>query len=228
VVRRLEKPYQYVPDDRRYQAGLRDRFKELQDLEGNDPISLDQASAGNAGAAAGQGASCRIDQEEQSVSVLIRALTYSTLFIGFLLIFLPARVLAWSGMVRPVGIGPAQIVGILLGACGAALALWCIATFIVKGRGTPAPFDPPRQLVVAGPYRRVRNPMYLGAALALAGAAIFYQSWALLLYCAAFLLITHLFVVGYEEPTLRASFGPAYMDYCRRVSRWIPRHNRPA
>ncbi len=66
--------------------------------------------------------------------------------------------------------------------------------------GTPAPFDPPRQLVVAGPYRMVRNPMYLGAALALAGAALFYRSWALLLYCAAFLLITHLFVVGYENP----------------------------
>ncbi len=162
------------------------------------------------------------------MSVLIRALTYSTLFIGFLLVFLPARVLAWSGIVRPAGIGPAQVAGAILVAVGAALALWCIATFIVKGRGTPAPFDPPRQLVVAGPYRMVRNPMYLGAALALAGAALFYRSWALLLYCAAFLLITHLFVVGYEEPTLRASFGPAYLDYCRRVSRWIPRHNRPA
>jgi protein-S-isoprenylcysteine O-methyltransferase Ste14 len=162
------------------------------------------------------------------MSVLIRAITYSALFIGLLLVFLPARVLAWSGILRPVGIGPTQIAGALLGGCGAALALWCIATFIVKGRGTPAPFDPPRQLVVAGPYGVVRNPMYLGAALALGGAALFYQSWALFLYCAAFLLITHLFVVGYEEPTLRASFGPAYTDYCQRVSRWIPRHNRTA
>jgi hypothetical protein len=62
------------------------------------------------------------------MSVLIRAITYSALFIGLLLVFLPARVLAWSGILRPVGIGPTQIAGVLLGGCGAALALWCIAT----------------------------------------------------------------------------------------------------
>ena len=64
----------------------------------------------------------------------------------------------------------------VVGAIGAILALWCIATFIMIGRGTPAPFDPPRHLVVVGPYRLVRNPMYIGAALALAGAVLFYES----------------------------------------------------
>lgn len=68
--------------------------------------------------------------------------------------------------------------------------------------------------------------MYLGASLALAGAALFYQSVALLAYCAAFAGLTHLFVVIYEEPTLRATFGPAYISYCERVRRWRPR--RPA
>ena len=159
--------------------------------------------------------------------VLIRAITYATLFIGFLLIFLPARVLSSSGITRPLVIGPAQIAGAVIGAGGALLALWCIATFIVIGRGTPAPFDPPRNLVLVGPYRWVRNPMYVGAALALAGAALFYESWALLGYCAAFLLITHLFVVAYEEPVLRATFGDAYVRYCERVGRWWPgRHRR--
>lgn len=156
------------------------------------------------------------------MSVLVRAITYSTLFIGFLLLFLPARVLAWSGIAQPDRIGPVQVAGVILGSAGAVLALWCIVTFVAWGRGTPAPFDPPRQLVVVGPYRMVRNPMYLGAAFALAGAALFYQSWGLLLYCAAFLLTTHLFVVGYEEPTLRATFGPAYLQYCERVRRWWP------
>lgn len=158
------------------------------------------------------------------MSLLIRAITYSTLFIGFLLLFLPARVLAWSGIVQPARIGPVQVAGVVLGSAGAALAVWCIVTFIVSGRGTPAPFDPPRQLVVVGPYRMVRNPMDLGAALALAGAALFYQSWALLAYSAAFALVTHLFVVAYEEPTLRATFGPAYLEYCQQVHRWWPRH----
>lgn len=136
--------------------------------------------------------------------------------------FLPGRVLSWSGIVRPAGSGAAQVAGMAIGASGVILALWCIATFILIGRGTPAPFDPPRRLVVVGPYRLVRNPMYIGAALALGGAALYYQSWALLGYCAAFALATHLFVVTYEEPTLRATFGDPYVRYCQRVRRWWP------
>ena len=136
--------------------------------------------------------------------------------------FLPARILSWSGIVGPVSIGAPQVAGAVVGASGAVLALWCIVTFIVIGRGTPAPFDPPRRLIVAGPYLLVRNPMYLGAGLALAGAALFYESWALLGYCAAFVFVTHLFVVAYEEPTLRSAFGASYACYCERVQRWWP------
>lgn len=157
---------------------------------------------------------------ETATFILIRAITYATLFVGFLLVFLPARVLSWYGIVRPGSIGAAQVAGVVVGASGAVLALWCIGTLIVIGRGTPAPFDPPRRLVEVGPYRMVRNPMYLGAGLALAGAALFYESWGLLGYCAAFVLVTHLFVVMYEEPTLRATFGAPYERYCERVRRW--------
>ena len=86
---------------------------------------------------------------------------------------------------------------------GAALALACIVTFVFVGKGTPAPFNPPRRLVNRGPYGVVRNPMYIGTALALAGAALFYRSMSLFGYAALFLLITHLFVLVYEEPPLR-------------------------
>jgi protein-S-isoprenylcysteine O-methyltransferase Ste14 len=110
----------------------------------------------------------------------------------------------------------------LAAAIGAALAVWCVLTFALLGKGTPAPFDPPRRLVVRGPYQFVRNPMYLGAATALAGAALFYQSAALAGYGGAFLLMTHVFVVGYEEPTLRTTFGDEYSRYCRQVGRWWP------
>src|SRR5687767_5735421 len=139
----------------------------------------------------------------EGMFVVARAVTYATLFISLFLIFLPARVLTASGIVWHGTIGPWQIAGIVLGAAGAALALWCIVTFVFVGRGTPAPFDPPRRLVVHGPYRLVRNPMYLGAASAVLGAALFYQSLALLGYVVGFLLVTHMFVVLYEEPTLR-------------------------
>lgn len=159
--------------------------------------------------------------------VLLRAVTYATAFVGLLLVFLPARVLAWSGIARPPAIGGAQVAGMAVTALGAALALWCVLTFAFVGRGTPAPFDPPRVLVIRGPYRYVRNPMYIGAALALAGAALFYAAVWLLVYVGLFVAATHLFVVLYEEPTLRRKFGAEYEAYRRRVNRWLPRAGRP-
>jgi protein-S-isoprenylcysteine O-methyltransferase Ste14 len=159
-------------------------------------------------------------------SVLIRALTYASLFIALVLLYLPAQTLAWAGVARPERIGPPQVLGGLVGLAGALVAAWCILAFAVVGRGTPAPFDPPRRLVVRAPYRFVRNPMYLGAGLALAGAALFYRSGALLAYAGGFLLAMHAFVVGYEEPTLRRTFGEDYEAYRRQVRRWLP--GRPA
>ena len=154
--------------------------------------------------------------------ILARAVTYATLFVGLVLIFLPARILSRAGIVQPTPTGTWQVAGMVAAAVGAALALWCVLAFVFVGRGTPAPFDPPRRLVVRGPYRVVRNPMYLGAGLALAGAALFYQSFALLGYLGALLLITHVFVVAYEEPTLRRTFGKDYEAYCKKTGRWWP------
>jgi protein-S-isoprenylcysteine O-methyltransferase Ste14 len=155
--------------------------------------------------------------------VLIRTITYAVLFIGLVLVYLPARLLSWSGIVRSDAIGAQQVAGMVVGVAGAAVALWCIFTFVFVGKGTPAPFGPPRRLVIQGPYRFVRNPMYIGAGLALAGAAIFYESSPLLGYTGLFFLATHVFVVSYEEPALRQAFPQEYEAYCRRVSRWSPR-----
>lgn len=155
--------------------------------------------------------------------VLARAVTYATLFIGLLLIFVPSRVLSWSGFNPPAQIGIWQGAGMILGATGATVALSCILTFAFVGKGTPAPFDPPRRLVIRGPYRVVRNPMYLGAGLVLVGATLFYQSLALAGYTGLFLLTMHIFVVTYEEPTLRRTFGNDYEAYCGKVWRWWPR-----
>jgi len=158
---------------------------------------------------------------EVDMFVLARAITYSTLFIGLLLVFVPGRILERSGIVRPEHLGALEIAGIALGVAGGALALWCIGTFTFVGRGTPAPFDPPRKLVIRGPYRYARNPMYLGAALALSGAALFYRSAPLFGYAVVFLLVTHAFVVLYEEPTLTRLFGADYEAYRARVGRWL-------
>lgn len=155
--------------------------------------------------------------------VFARALTYAALFIGFVLVYLPGRLLSWSGIARPAIIAKPQVAGMLIGAAGLAVALWCIFTFATIGKGTPAPFDPPRRLVIRGPYCFVRNPMYIGAGFALASAALFYESLPLLGYASLFFLTTHVFVVLYEEPTLRRTFGQEYEAYCRQVGRWWPR-----
>lgn len=154
--------------------------------------------------------------------VLARAVAFAALFIGFVLVFVPARLLAWTGIRPPNAFGPAQIGGAALVVAGGAVALWCVLTFATLGRGTPAPFDPPRRLVVRGPYRFVRNPMYLGAGLALGGAALHFHSLALATYLAALAVAAHLFVVAYEEPTLARTFGEEYDAYRKRVRRWLP------
>jgi protein-S-isoprenylcysteine O-methyltransferase Ste14 len=153
---------------------------------------------------------------------LFRAFVYAALFIGVVLVFIPDQILAATGITRPAQIGPIQATGLVLVVLGGALAIWCILTFALVGQGTPAPFDPPRKLVAAGPYRWVRNPMYIGAGAALTGAALFYQSAALVAFAAGFLLATHLFVVFYEEPTLERTFGARYADYRNAVPRWVP------
>jgi protein-S-isoprenylcysteine O-methyltransferase Ste14 len=156
------------------------------------------------------------------LSTLVRAATYSALFIGVILVYLPARLLAGAGITRPSELGVVQVAGAVLTTLGSALAVWCIAAFALVGRGTPFPLDPPRRMVSVGPYRYVRNPMYLGATIALSGGALFYESKALLGYAAAFVLLMHIFVVSYEEPALGAAFGDDYEEYRRRVGRWWP------
>jgi protein-S-isoprenylcysteine O-methyltransferase Ste14 len=161
-----------------------------------------------------------------NIFVLVRAVAYATLFIGLVLVYVPARFLSWSGIVAPATTGVPQVAGMTMVAIGTAIALWCVFTFVFIGKGTPAPFDPPRKLVVRGPYRFVRNPMYIGAGTTLAGAALYYQSLSILIYTGLFFLITHMFVVLYEEPTLRRTFGDEYEAYFGRVSRWLPRPSK--
>jgi len=124
------------------------------------------------------------------------------------------------GWTLPSWSGTAAYAALALGGVVAAL---CLGAFVVRGRGTPALFDPPRRLVAWGPYRYVRNPMYLGGALLLLGFGLFLRSAAVVLFVPVWWLLFHLLVTLYEEPTLRAKFGADYEAYCRRTPRWLPR-----
>jgi protein-S-isoprenylcysteine O-methyltransferase Ste14 len=154
--------------------------------------------------------------------VVPRGLVYAAAFVSlWTWLALESRALdarlAWT---LPAGL---RAVGMVLAAAGALLVAWCVALFVTRGRGTPAPFDPPREFVVSGPYRTVRNPMYLGAFALLLGAGCALSSPGILLLALAFLVILHLFVVLIEEPGLAARFGDGYERYRATVGRWLPR-----
>jgi protein-S-isoprenylcysteine O-methyltransferase Ste14 len=112
------------------------------------------------------------------------------------------------------------VILMVLGVCGFS---WVSQAFVRLGKGTPAPFEPPKEFVTRGLYRFVRNPMYIGAVMVILGEALLFASWRLLVYAAAVLTVLHLFVVLYEEPSLYKRFGEPYHRYLQSVPRWIPR-----
>jgi protein-S-isoprenylcysteine O-methyltransferase Ste14 len=118
---------------------------------------------------------------------------------------------------------PADVAAIAVIAVGALVLLTCAWEFAHNGRGTLSPVDAPRELVVQGLYRYVRNPMYVGGVLILAGDVWLIRSAGLLLYAAIWFSAVNVFVILYEERVLRRRFGASYENYTRRVHRWVPR-----
>jgi protein-S-isoprenylcysteine O-methyltransferase Ste14 len=104
--------------------------------------------------------------------------------------------------------------------------LWCFWDFLVKGRGTPAPIDPPKELVVAGLYNYVRNPMYVGVLVIIIGHFLWFKTVWMVVHAVVVFLAFHSFVTLYEEPHLRKTFGMAYESYAKKVPRWIPHVNK--
>jgi protein-S-isoprenylcysteine O-methyltransferase Ste14 len=119
--------------------------------------------------------------------------------------------------------GALRIVGLVLIVAGGAALLDSFARFAVEGSGTPAPLLPAKYLVVTGLYRYLRNPMYVAVAAVIFGQALFFGSTHLVEYGLTVVVLVHIFVVFYEEPSLTRTFGDQYREYCRNVRRWIPR-----
>ncbi len=106
---------------------------------------------------------------------------------------------------------------------GGVMILWCFWDFTFKGRGTPLPFDPPKELVATGPYCYVRNPIYVGVLVIVIGYFLWFKSIWMIVYAVAAFLVCHLFIIFYEERILKNKFDAAYEDYLKRVPRWIPK-----
>jgi protein-S-isoprenylcysteine O-methyltransferase Ste14 len=146
---------------------------------------------------------------------------FFTIFVpGTVAILIPYWLL--GGFTRPPN-GPFTWLGAVVFALGASIYCRCAWEFAVRGLGTPAPIAPTKFLVTTALHRYVRNPMYLGVALAIVGEAAVFRALHLVEYAAVMLLIAHTFVVYYEEPTLRRQFGESYEEYRRTVPRWIPK-----
>jgi protein-S-isoprenylcysteine O-methyltransferase Ste14 len=144
------------------------------------------------------------------------------------IIVVPASVAGWipwyaagSPPLAPRAGAPLATFAVVLVVAGWAVLLICAREFARAGRGTPAPYDPPRSLVTSGLYRFTRNPMYVGVVTAIFGQALWFHSRDAVYYGIAMVLAFHVAILIYEEPRLTRVFGQQYLDYKRTVPRWL-------
>jgi protein-S-isoprenylcysteine O-methyltransferase Ste14 len=154
---------------------------------------------------------------------IAKTLLFTVFVPGTVALYIPHRILLSRGPSDFLPLAGLRYLGLPMLVAGAAGYLWCAWDFATTGRGTPAPIDPPKKLIVRGLYRYVRNPMYVSVLLVVIGQALLFRSRALLEYTAAVFIFFFLFVFLYEEPTLARKFGQSYEKYRDRVPRWVPR-----
>lgn len=154
--------------------------------------------------------------------IILRSIIYVPVFILFFgWLALNVRVYDSSlGVILPQW---ASIVGIFVMALGAILVLICVTVFAVRGKGTPAVFDPPLEFVAIGPYAYVRNPMYIGGFILLVGFGLYHSSLSILILAIILIIIFHFFVFAVEEPNLERLFGKSYLEYKKKINRWLPK-----
>ena len=151
---------------------------------------------------------------------VLKSLLYLVFEAGLFAIYIPLKLLR-NGPRLETGIF--SFLAIPLWLAGSLIILRCFLDFAFRGRGTPVPTDPPRELVVTGFYRYVRNPIYVGVLMIFLGHFLWFGTLALLTYTAVAFTGVHLFILLYEEPTLKKKFGTSYEEYLKQVPRWIPR-----
>jgi protein-S-isoprenylcysteine O-methyltransferase Ste14 len=150
----------------------------------------------------------------------LRALFFVVLLPGTVAGYIPFSILGAASLLRVPDLGFGSVCAAVVAITGALVLLRCVWDFFAAGKGTLAPIDPPRFLVVRGLYRFTRNPMYNGVIALILGQAWLFGSIGLVEYALAVLILFHLFVVLYEEPALESQFGEPYRTYRRAVPRW--------
>ena len=156
--------------------------------------------------------------------LLLRSIFFTFLLPGTVTGLIPYWLIPSRGTGGLTNYQALRYLGLPLIVVGATGLLCCIWEFFNTGKGTLAPIDPPKVLVVRGLYRYVRNPIYVAVVTTLIGEAIFFVSLPVLIEAGVFIIMAHLFVMLYEEPALRRQFGESYERYSQIVGRWIPRY----
>ena len=149
-----------------------------------------------------------------------KSLLYLIIEAGLFALYVPLALLR-SGPRLETGV--ISLLALPLWLIGSLVVLWCFWDFTFKGRGTPMPIDPPRELVVTGFYRYVRNPIYVGVLAIFLGHFLWLGYWTLLIYTVLAFIGVHFFIILYEEPTLKRKFGASYEEYLKKVPRWMPK-----
>jgi len=155
----------------------------------------------------------------RTLSLVVRNVVFTIVVPGLGGVWAPWSLASHGGH----GPTPAAWAALPVIAAGAALYAWCVWNFAAVGDGTPGLWDAPARVVATGPYRWVRNPIYIAALLVVLGQAWLLRSLPVLVYAVGMAAFCHLFVTGYEERRLGRRFGSAYAEYRRTVPRWIPR-----
>ena len=163
-----------------------------------------------------------IDRRKSSTAWLFTKASLFTLVVPGTVVALVPYLLLADASLGAIDFLGMTLLGLPLLVLGAALYLRCAYDFVSSGRGTPLPIDPPVQLVMSGPYRYSRNPMYVGILIILAGEALLYSDLRLLFFLFAMTVLCNIFILGYEERALGRQFGEAYGRYCEAVPRWFP------
>ncbi|MEP7241709.1 MAG: isoprenylcysteine carboxylmethyltransferase family protein [Devosia sp.] len=157
----------------------------------------------------------------------LRAIAGSIVFLfvapGIVAGVVPWAISGWRWGPALLGLEAGRWLGGALLLLGAVILIETFSRFAIEGLGTPAPIAPTRTLVVTGSYRFVRNPMYLAVVSLIFGHALLLGSLGVLIYGVVVWVTVHLFVLGYEEPTLQRTYGERYDRYRANVRRWIPR-----
>jgi len=153
---------------------------------------------------------------------LVGTLLFLFLLLPFFIVWIPHQIIGSPEHMYSFEIGDGRYFGLVLIPLGILLYLWCAINFVFAGKGTPIPFTPTKQLIVTGPYRWVRNPMYIAGVFVLLGESLLFQSIGIFIYCLVLFVLFNV-QVFIEETMLADQFGSVYDQYRKHVPRWIPR-----